>query len=285
MSSHCISVFSTSNHNKRTKGANNALLYIRSFLHQTTTWSYRLPTVLRCISVLFYIKPQPFNSTGSLLQVVYPFFSTSNHNGLENLVYREFVVYPFFSTSNHNPIGCVDNMFGLYIRSFLHQTTTQGRCNITVVCCISVLFYIKPQPIIEYAASGKGCISVLFYIKPQPLRLTRHRLFVVYPFFSTSNHNIGSAFCSNSMVVYPFFSTSNHNFRPLVNHCGELYIRSFLHQTTTKWCIRNNELKLYIRSFLHQTTTSKESSESEISCISVLFYIKPQQSKTNSMTL
>ena len=58
--------------------------------------------------------------------------------------------------------------FALYIRSFLHQTTTSGMVSLISFSCISVLFYIKPQLIRQYVFKCDRCISVLFYIKPQP---------------------------------------------------------------------------------------------------------------------
>ena len=119
------------------------------------TWGYKNVellspnrTISGCISFLFYIKPQqlevciviclvvfPFFSTSNhnhfkfkllWLFVVFPFFSTSNHN-LERLGYRQYnVVFPFFSTSNHNRLWGGENTGTLYFLSFLHQTTTNG---------------------------------------------------------------------------------------------------------------------------------------------------------------
>jgi len=37
---------------------------------------------LRCLSVFFYIKPQQDKQNGSVFNVVYQSFSTSNHNFL-----------------------------------------------------------------------------------------------------------------------------------------------------------------------------------------------------------
>ena len=58
------------------------------------------------------------------VSVVYPIFSTSNHNREDVTDTDEEVVYPIFSTSNHN----------------LSFTTGFYK-----VRCISYLFYIKPQ--------------------------------------------------------------------------------------------------------------------------------------------
>ena len=117
-------LFSTSNHNRSTPSSDSTSLYIFSFLHQTTTppmravnstklyifsflhqtttvrWMVRL--IKRCISSLFYIKPQPQLKAKNVFTVVYLLFSTSNHN----------VRRPRLS------------LMKLYIFSFLHQTTT-----------------------------------------------------------------------------------------------------------------------------------------------------------------
>ena len=100
------------------------------------------------------------------------------------------------------------------------------------------------------------CISFVFYIKPQPLQTLLFYLTVVYLSFSTSNHNRG------------FTNTGTH----------ELYIFRFLHQTTTPgniWscfpsCI---SFVFYIKPQLpfHIPTLM-------VCCISFVFYIKPQLS-------
>ncbi len=130
----------------------NPQLYIRSFLHQTTTSSARLMINPSCISVLFYIKPQLGKYAGMTASVVYPFFSTSNHNPQGALHLRQLVVYPFFFyikpqlviSSDDKPASCISVLFlhqtttikvvsilsqRLYIRSFLHQTTTNQLTN------------------------------------------------------------------------------------------------------------------------------------------------------------
>ena len=56
----------------------------------------------------------------------------------------------------------------------------------------------------------------------------------------------------------------------------ELYIFRFLHQTTTVTTPRNRYDVLYIFRFLHQTTTSPFPLLAYQSCISFVFYIKPQ---------
>ena len=50
--------FSTSNHNQQKDNIKLIWLYIFSFLHQTTTLALRRAEAARCISLVFYIKPQ-----------------------------------------------------------------------------------------------------------------------------------------------------------------------------------------------------------------------------------
>ena len=120
-------------------------LYIFSFLHQTTTYAPVSEAGDRCISSLFYIKPQQPGGTPQPSRVVYLLFSTSNHN-----------------SGSLQPI-----IVALYIFSFLHQTTTCSDIIIVSFCCISSLFYIKPQQGTFLAYKRESCISSLFYIKPQ----------------------------------------------------------------------------------------------------------------------
>ena len=57
----------------------------------------------------------------------------------------------------------------LYIFSFLHQTTTLSPEEAQKLSCISLAFYIKPQPKSDRIGMYDGCISLAFYIKPQPI--------------------------------------------------------------------------------------------------------------------
>ena len=138
-------------------------LYIRSFLHQTTTLTGQYDALVQLYIRSF--STSNHNQSAISYQnvgVVYPFFSTSNHNSATYYGAEPSVVYPFFSTSNHNFLCEVDDKPELYIRSFLHQTTTrQVRWN-DRQRCISVLFYIKPQPSGRLTPASISCISVLF---------------------------------------------------------------------------------------------------------------------------
>ena len=101
-------------------------------------------------------------------KVVYLSFSTSNHNYNYDAFLLFYVVYLSFSTSNHNFCPTVTPKHQLYIFRFLHQTTTRVIESIPKSCCISFVFYIKPQ--LNYTS----CFSCI----------------VVYLSFSTSNHNL-----------------------------------------------------------------------------------------------
>ena len=78
------------------------MLYILSFLHQTTTLHKPALDGIGCISYHFYIKPQLCLFLGLLVPVVYLIISTSNHNYTLNWNNRSRVVYLIISTSNHN---------------------------------------------------------------------------------------------------------------------------------------------------------------------------------------
>ena len=120
----------------------------------------------------------------------------------------------------------------LYLLCFLHQTTTSFISQSFFTCCISYVFYIKPQLKRNLSLKSFSCISYVFYIKPQ--------LVPGYQFQKT--------------VVSLMFSTSNHNFTVA---SLDLY-------------------RLYLLCFLHQTTTSIMRYQCLTSCISYVFYIKPQ---------
>ena len=78
-------------------------------------------------------------------------------------------------------------------------------------CCISFVFYIKPQLMGHFEIWSISCISFVFYIKPQlppllPLLLPRCISFVFYIKPQPISHPL-----IVFLVVYLSFSTSNHN--------------------------------------------------------------------------
>ena len=159
--------FPTSNHNARDVDLNLWVLYMSSFLHQTTTrieeaqsrielymssFLHQTTTPLGiycnsycCICLLSYIKPQ-------LLGI----FSVSKP-----------AVYVFFPTSNHNNLFILFQHIKLYMSSFLHQTTTRHSTTEMQRRCICLLSYIKPQLILRWMDAAICCICLLSYIKPQ----------------------------------------------------------------------------------------------------------------------
>ena len=165
------------------------------------------------------------------------------------------VVYLQFSTSNHNHCKIEQSLTTLYIFSFLHQTTTPTVRVNTVVRCISLVFYIKPQHKLYHLL--KKMVVYLQFSTSNHNVIPNHReeKNVVYLQFSTSNHNLFTSFIGTTKVVYLQFSTSNHNTGFIICFLNPLYIFSFLHQTTTSRKAVKEYTKLYIFSFLHQTTT------------------------------
>ena len=144
-----------------------------------------------------------------------------------------FVVFPFSSTSNHNLFQKKTTLWTLYFLSLLHQTTTFAKAIIfslllyflsllhqtttnslkrkIYTCCISFLFYIKPQ--LSIAAVTVAAVVFPFSSTSNHYLLITQEIqnSVVFPFSSTSNHNPWPARTRHKCVVFPFSSTSNHN--------------------------------------------------------------------------
>ena len=102
------------------------LLYLISFLYQTTTLVVVTSLTDCCILSLSYIKPQ------QIIQNIYNFY----------------VVSYLFPISNHNYINYLLSLQRLYLISFLYQTTTIVKEIPPIVGCILSLSYIKPQLLI-----------------------------------------------------------------------------------------------------------------------------------------
>ena len=244
-------------------------MYIFRFLHQTTTARVQSITAKscisfvfyikpqrcfsgkcdgrRCISFVFYIKPQLLGVPAFLTYCCISFVFYIKPQPRFYIQHGERVVYLSFSTSNHNNMRAGYSYKELYIFRFLHQTTTNWRslrsrqCCISFVfyikpqllcvfsllveCCISFVFYIKPQLLCGRFSGTRSCISFVFYIKPQlqeeqnrPLRCCISFVFYIKPQLDKFiSHLIG--------VVYLSFSTSNHNyFHQLVNKIIVVYL-------------------------------------------------------------
>ena len=165
-------------------------LYIFIFLHQTTTNAIQQPFYKSCISLYSYIKPQRLRIYRRFLLVVYLYIPTSNHNATKHLTFS--VV--------------------LYIFIFLHQTTTCCLTSLSMLRCISLYSYIKPQLMFLFCFALIRCISLYSYIKPQLMFLFCFALIVVYLYIPTSNHNFPVIAACIAQVVYLYIPTSNHNF-------------------------------------------------------------------------
>ena len=122
----------------------------------------------------------------------------------------------------------------LYLIPFLHQTTTIGKTYRHRTRCILFHFYIKPQLLVVSFCSSPSCILLHFYIKPQPCNFARLKHRVVSYYISTSNHNSVDLVRGEFLVVSYYISTSNHNLTTMVKPLLQLYLITFLHQTTTK---------------------------------------------------
>ena len=247
--------FSTSNHNSAQRDSFFSGLYLITFLHQTTTCTASVHGSESCTLSLFYIKPQheqikntkedsctlslfyikpqpPLGATDTLRGCTLSLFYIKPQRCRKSSTGNPVVPY-HFSTSNHNVSDVLTACIQLYLITFLHQTTTCWTHRVYISCCTLSLFYIKPQPQINYPTIQSRCTLSLFYIKPQ---LTGHisskkmrctlslfyikpqpiaedeTLNIVVPYhFSTSNHNYRAPPSVRRGVVPYHFSTSNHN--------------------------------------------------------------------------
>ena len=137
------------------------------FLHQTTThlgftciilcciclYSYIKPQLaqvllhvaMSCICLYSYIKPQLVKIAQQNHTVVYVSIPTSNHNyGLKKWVKWQLYMSLFLHQTTTSYFPKVISR-QLYMSLFLHQTTTVSDCILSVVGCICLYSYIKPQ--------------------------------------------------------------------------------------------------------------------------------------------
>ena len=80
----------------------------------------------------------------------------------------QLYIFSFLHQTTTISLSGVNNI-RLYIFSFLHQTTTVVILPPSLCSCISLAFYIKPQPSTTVYGCFLCCISLAFYIKPQPI--------------------------------------------------------------------------------------------------------------------
>ena len=138
-------VLPTSNHNRPPFSLLMMLLYVLSFLHQTTTLCHPLFLKLCCMSCPSYIKPQRARHPRESAYVVCLVLPTSNHNSCAFPFHGTMVVCLVLPTSNHNIEARVIAWLALYVLSFLHQTTTYPITTPLFTGCMSCPSYIKPQ--------------------------------------------------------------------------------------------------------------------------------------------
>ena len=126
---------------------------------------------------------------GMPAQVVSYWNSTSNHNRRQWHIPTAslYLIEILHQTTTHGILFGLPDM--LYLIEILHQTTTPRRSPPSVLCCILLKFYIKPQPAVSPAFSRAGCILLKFYIKPQQRPPPCSVPSVVSYWNSTSNHN------------------------------------------------------------------------------------------------
>ena len=99
-------------------------LFMGLFLHQTTTLYNSLYSIMCCLWVFSYIKPQHLRAYIQKLSVVYGSFPTSNHNhilisALVNVLFMGLFLHQT-TTVEH----VEQNIPLLFMGLFLHQTTT-----------------------------------------------------------------------------------------------------------------------------------------------------------------
>ena len=186
------------------------------------------------------------------------------------------VVYRSFPTSNHNAIAAALSFFLLYIVRFLHQTTTCGICFLNPILLYIVRFLHQTTTESTCRIILLCCISFVSYIKPQPTADTLQLIRVVYRSFPTSNHNGSVDREDDMLVVYRSFPTSNHNSCHRYISNSALYIVRFLHQTTTIFlgCLSSYSCISFVSYIKPQLFLI--SILLLVSCISFVSYIKPQ---------
>ena len=204
-------------------------LYLIEILHQTTTSSVTFWSLLCCILLKFYIKPQHTFNRCFFFRVVSYWNSTSNHNKPPFFLFGRYVVSYWNSTSNHNvgfflfddfwlylieilhqtttPISTKENRRRLYLIEILHQTTTPLQSVFFLPCCILLKFYIKPQQSRGKSTSRTSCILLKFYIKPQQSRgkSTSRTSCILLKFYIKPQPRLFSQFFSVRCILLKFY--------------------------------------------------------------------------------
>ena len=150
---------------------------------------------------------------------LFPFLHQATTLLITFLYSPRLYLFPFL----HQATTCrltKSSCFMLYLFPFLHQATTFGWFIKYGQCCISSLFYIKPQPCRRPSCSSSRCISSLFYIKPQLEEVKAIVGEVVSLPFSTSSHNKALAsLYANVLYLFPFLHQATTQMATLFDGC------------------------------------------------------------------
>ena len=101
--------------------------------------------------------------------VVSYLISSSNHNPVLRRRSVLRVVSYLISSSNHNGANDVIGVYGLFLISYHHQTTTSLCALLYFVGCFLSHIIIKPQPPPFYPWGNGCCFLSYIIIKPQPI--------------------------------------------------------------------------------------------------------------------
>ena len=127
----------------------NLMLYIVRFLHQTTTSLSILTFSLLLYIVRFLHQTTTYQNIYIMtkkLYIVRFLHQTTTIIQRIDAINMLYIVRFLHQTTTVSP--CTLNLRWLYIVRFLHQTTTKFKVITIIMCCISSVSYIKPQPII-----------------------------------------------------------------------------------------------------------------------------------------
>ena len=168
-----------------------------------------------------------------LLPVVYLFSSSTSHNCRQFTKHTCQVVYLFSSSTSHNSRAPRNLRNVLYISSLLQQATTAFRCTLRaarlyissllqqattslqacsiVQCCISLLFFNKPQPRCRPPTATRSCISLLFFNKPQLSVVNTSCVYCCISLLFFNKPQPAAQLYMVDIVVYLFSSSTSHN--------------------------------------------------------------------------
>ena len=191
-----------------------------------------------------------------------------------------YVVSYLVSTSNHNQMPLVFQSALLFLISYLHQTTTLS----VHFCCFLSRIYIKPQPWVLLEQSKKRCFLSRIYIKPQQRRDDQGRglgCFLSRIYIKPQLLQLLSA-CALCCFLSRIYIKPQH----LSSTCRPFYVVSYLVSTSNHNSspINHDVNELFLISYLHQTTTSISRCSADWCCFLSRIYIKPQLARANNLS-